>query len=106
MPVDPSDLGRIFADTARRADRAVTFVLDVSEFTGGEIRDLIRAAAREAGDRHQLAGVRLGADVFDRLGQPGAYPNARSEGGTTVVMTQDFGAAELAFRPLPSGVSR
>ncbi|TSD82895.1 hypothetical protein FFK22_040695 [Mycobacterium sp. KBS0706] len=80
----------------------MTFAFDVSDFTGGEIRDLIRTAAREAGDDQQLAGVRLGADVFDRLGQAGAYPNARSEGGTTVVMTQDFGAAELVFRPLSS----
>lgn len=102
MSGDPSDLGRLFADTARRIHRQVTFIVDVSDLAGGEIRDLIRTAAREAGDGHQLAGVRLGADVFDRLGQRGAYPNARSEDGTTVIMTQDFGSAELVFRPLPA----
>jgi len=102
VPADPSDIGRLVAAAARRIQRQVTFTFDVSDFTGGEIRNLIRTAALEAGDDQQLAGVRLGADVFDRLGQQGVYPNARPEGGTTVVMTQDFGSAELVFRPLPA----
>lgn len=78
-----------------------TFGIDVSEWSGDDIRALIAKTREEAKAKGvNLKGIRAGADVIYKLGGLAkGWENARFEDDLPVVSVPDFGMMDMVFRP-------
>jgi hypothetical protein len=100
MP-DPKALAERVIEAAGLAADEMIIRFDGTDWAEETISTFIdNARTLCAGKSVKLKGVRVGADIFMRLGgAQGGFVNAQFQNGVPLVQTAEFGTVELVFRP-------
>jgi len=89
------------AEASAEFGREANVGFDATGMEADAIKLTIEKVAESVqGTPTRLLGVRVGADIFALLGGASSwFPNARMEGNIPVVVVDDFGKMEFAFKP-------